>query len=49
MIAIWTLNLPAGKLLIDLQVLAAMRTREFEVAHLDESLAVALFVALIVA
>lgn len=46
--AIRALNLSAGKLLINLQVLAAMRAGEFEVAHWIESLAMALFVGVIV-
>jgi hypothetical protein len=48
MIAIGTLNLPARKLLINLQVLAAMRTGKFEIAHLIWRLVVALLLALII-
>jgi hypothetical protein len=49
MMAIRALNLPAGKLLINLQVLAAMRTGEFEIAHWMRVLIGFLFVATIVA
>jgi hypothetical protein len=34
MMAIRALNLPSGELLVNLQVLAAMWTGKFEIAHL---------------